>query len=207
MSKGHREKDAVFTKGGAMKRILIGMMLLMLGVGMSHALTTDSVVLTVTPVFNLSVNIASDTHTFGSLSIKASATICVGIIEQDGNVTEGWQKVASVNGGTGGAWTINSTGSQGTDTFGLLAIATGTLASPTFAQETGSAADSRMDTDNIDGDIRVTTALSELMLGSVAAPTYYPGDTHRLWVSIMMPTNVTDSRQQTISLSVRAINR
>ena len=72
-----------------MKKLMMGVvMLLMLG-GVAGAVTTDSVLLIVSPVFNLSVNIVNSSATFGALDIGSSKTILVGQVWNDGNITSG----------------------------------------------------------------------------------------------------------------------
>ena len=174
----------------------------MAGFGSAHAVTTDSVILTITPVFNLSVNISSDTCAFGLVALKSSVSVCIGKIMNDGDVTSAWQK-QSANAASGGvAWTLKTSGSTGKDEFRLLAVATGTGVSPTFSGTAGNSC--------VLGDatgINVTDAFTELTEGGASSPVHPLGETRDLWVSIMMPTNVSAATMQTITLSVRAVNR
>jgi hypothetical protein len=202
---GGMVKQRVKPKGGTMKRILIGFVLVMAGIGSAHALTTDSVILTVTPIFNLSVNISSATNDFGQVVLKSSKTICVGRIANDGNVTAAWQKKSTNTSSVSPSWSLMTSGSMGKDQFRLLAVTTGTAATPTFS---GTMGNSCVEGDP-EGSISVTTAYSELTEGSATAlsPIHQLGETRDLWVSIMMPDNVSGSEQQTITLSVLAVNR
>jgi hypothetical protein len=87
------------TKGGgeSMKKLLLAVLMMLIG-GIALGGQTDTVVLTVNPVFSLSVNISSATNSFGTgdgyandVVLGTSRTICVGEIENDGNVSAKWQ--------------------------------------------------------------------------------------------------------------------
>ena len=201
------EKLKVKEEGGVLvMRLVLALVLVGLLAGMGLALTTDSVLLTVTPVFNLSINISSTTHTFGSaVGVRSSVTICIGQIENDGNVSTGWQKQTPANSGaTSGAWTLITNGTPARDEFGLLAISTGVNVNPNFCGG-GTAADSCIDGNHLTGGIGVGTAALDLTEGGAASPSHPTGETRKLWASIMMPYDVTTGSEQTITLSVKAI--
>ena len=189
-----------------MKRIYLGLVLVLAGLGSAQAITTDSVILTILPLFNLSINISSTTNTFGSVNIKSSVSICVGQLTNDGNVTSGWQKMTPnrTSASAAGSWSLITSGSTGADTFRLLAVSTGTGVSPTFS---GTPANSVILGDS-GGLLGVTNAFTELTEGGGAvSPVHNTGETKSLWVSIMLPLNVTSAMEQTITLSVRAASR
>jgi len=180
--------------------LVLGLMVLVGGI--AGALTTDSVLLTVKPVFNLSVNISSTTNTFGSaVVLGTSVTICVGQIENDGNVSSKWQKqTPTASGATGNVWTLLTSGTPGTDQFRLLAISTGTSVSPDLYGAANATC--------IRGDhtvIGVTGNLTDLTEGGGASPNHATGETRKLWASIMMPVNTTNGNEQTITLSIQAV--
>ena len=190
------------SKGGTMRRILL-MIAVMAGMaGMSHAVTTDSVMLTVTPVFNLSVNIASNSGTFGSnVTLRSSVTICVGHVSNDGNVTSGWQKQSANCGAGTNAWTLITTGTPDLNQFRLLAVTTGVGVTPNFTSAT---ADRCIEGDH-DGSLTVnSTAMTDISEGDAESPYHTTGETRDLWVSIMMPYSVTSGEEKTITLSVQA---
>ena len=183
-----------------MKKVLLALALGLAVTGGAQAVTTDSVMLLVTPVFNLSVNISSTTNQFGTLALKTSATICVGNISNDGNVTAAWQKMAGNAIGGAHPWTLVTTGTPGSDRFRLLAVTTGTTASPSFVGTMG--ASCIISDHQITG---VTNSLSDLTEGATTGPNHPTGETRNLWVSIMMPTDVTGGQEQTITLSIQAV--
>jgi len=186
-------------KGGTMRKLILALGLVALVGGLAGAVTTDSVLLTITPAFNLSVNISSTTQTFGSnIALKTSATICVGQIMNDGNVSSKWQKMtASASAGANSSkWTLLTDGYTATDEFRLLVITTGTAVSPTTS---GSCIVGTPAT------IRATTSMTDLTEGGAASPTHAVSETKSLWVSIMMPVNITKGDEQTITLSVTAV--
>ena len=178
-----------------MRKILIGVVLMLMG-GAAGAVTTDSVTLTVTPVYNLSVNITNSSTNFGLLDIGSSKTLNVGNIWNDGNVSADWEKTAS---NSSGGWTLDADGYPGQNNFSLLAIATGAAMTPNLE----GAAVSSIIRSVAEG--YVTSGYTELVDGIAAASQVYPANrTANLWVSLMMPTDITLSGEQTITLSVRA---
>ena len=208
-----RSKGVSKNKGGgdSMKRLLvIGLMLLVSGT--AFGAQEDTVILTVNPVFSLSVNISSTTNSFGTGSgyandvvLGTSRTICVGEIENDGNVSSKWQKRASgdTDPSAGDEWYLLSSSSvvTGQNTFQLLAITTGTETSPNF---TGSGDDQMIAGDL--GKIMVSSITwTDLTEGSTASPVHPKTEKRRLWASILMPTNITTDGTQSITLSVRAM--
>jgi len=189
--------------GGLVMRLVLALVLVGLVAGLAVALTTDSVLLTITPVFNLSVNISSTTNTFGpSVSLGSSVTICVGQITNDGNVSSKWQnQTPTGSGATGNVWTLVTSGTPGTDQFRLLAISTGTSINPTFC----AGAYTSCIKVNDHATIGVTTNMTDLTEGGAASPNHATGETKSLWASIMMPVNTTNGAEQTITLSIKAV--
>ena len=197
-------------KGGerVMRRLIAAVFLVGLVSGIASALVTDSVILTITPSFNLSVNISSETHTFGpNVDLGTTRTICVGQLENDGNVSSKWQKTTPSQTGTvGTVWSLIS--GNGTDTgkdnFKLLVVATGALVAPDLTST---------DTTNrcIKGDHSIISAptgsYTDLTEGGSASPMHPKSETRKLWVSLLMPTNITTGNQQTITLSVQAVTQ
>ena len=198
-------------KGGTMKRILLGLMMLIGMVGIGHAVTTDTVYLTVTPLFNLSVNISSASGTFGSaVLLRTSVTICVGTIINDGNVTSGWQKQSANSKGSGTyGWSLLTTGTPYTDQFRLLAVTTGTGVTPNFTTPGVSASDQCIE-GNHQSILTVGKTFDDLAeqpytSASNDSGKRATGETRELWASIMMPFDVTAGDEQTITLSVKAV--
>ena len=205
---GGMVKQRVKPKGGTMKRIVLGLLLVMGMAAVSHALTTDSVVLTVTPVFNMSINISSTSYTFGATAVlRTSISICVGAIMNDGNVTAGWQKATdgAHSASTSNDWSLITTGTPFTNQFRLLAITTGVGKSPNFCG--GGAPAASCLNGNHQGLMSVddTATFSDLVEGGTASPVHSTGETRELWVSLMMPYSVTSGDEQTVTLSVRAV--
>lgn len=182
-----------------MKRYLIGVVVLMMLSGVAEAITPDSVVLTVTPVYTLSVNITNTSTNFGLLSMGSSKTLNVGNICNDGNVSTHWEKQASDSAG----WKLKAGGTPLTDEFTLLAIATGTAADPSF--EGASSNDSIMKLAKQENCRLSSGVYTDLTDGLATTSSVFVAlKTMNLWVSIKMPTDVTISAQQTITLSVQA---
>jgi len=189
--------------GELVMRLILVVELVVLVSGICMGLTTDSVLLTVKPVFNMSVNISSTTGTFGSnVGVRSSVTICVGQIENDGNVSTGWQKLtSSQSGATSGGWTLKTSGTPGRDEFRLLAISTGVSVDPTIIG--GDPLSGCIDGDHtVIGVGQVATDLTE---GGTDSPNHVTGETRKLWASIMMPYDVTTGNEQTITLSIKAV--
>ena len=184
-----------------MKKLLT--LVLLLGIaGIAQAVTTDTVTLVVTPVYNLSVNIVNDTTNYQTMSMGSSKTLNIGKIWNDGNVSSNWEKQAS---NSSGGWTLDVNGAPGQDAFSLLAIATGTAWTPKF--DSGSSADSILALGTSQTYCYVPAVFNDLTDGdaNAAASISYPtGMTADLWVSLLMPTDITISSEQTITLSVKA---
>lgn len=197
-------------KGGEtiMNKLILAIGLVVLVSGIAGALTTDSVLLTITPVFNLSVNISSTTNTFGSnIPLKSSVTICVGQITNDGDVSSKWQKGTESQTGTASGktkWTLITGGTPGKDEFRLLAISTGTNTDPSFCGASAGVSAIKVSTDTVIG---VTTSLTDLTEGgsSPDSPSHPVSETRRLWASVMMPSSLTYSGEQTITLTIQAV--
>ena len=196
-----------------MRKIILIVGILVLAGSAAFALTTDSVLLTVTPVFTLSVNISSDTGTFGTnVTLGSSKTICVGDITNDGNVSAKWQKSAASQSGcaTGGTYGWSLVSGNGTNPsanqFKLLVVTTGTTVSPDKTAGGSTFADSAMAGDHVVATgIGCSAAATDLMEGGTTAPSHPASEARKLWVSILMPKNVSVSDQQTITLSVTAV--
>ena len=192
-------------------------MMLVLGLvmaGTAGAGQEDTVVLVVTPAFNLSVNISSTTHEFGDadITLGESRTLCVGNICNDGNVTTIWQKQsADANGSAGLDWTLITAGNPDTDDFRLLAVTTGTGVRPGFTGTYDSLdADVLLAGDHGSDDYNVTKTWTDLSEGSGAMEHEALTDelsTRSLWVSIMMPQTITAGDVQSITLSVQALTQ
>jgi len=201
-------------KGGEkFMRILIGLIAVVIFSGIASALTTDSVLLTITPSFNLSVNISSASYDFGSsVDLGTTRTICVGQIENDGNVASKWQKAtASQTGTTGNTWTLltgnnnNPNDLTGIDTFKLLIVSTGTGVEPDLTSTNTS---NRCLIGNHDLlSPGIGSNYNDLTEGGAASPIHPKSETRKLWVSLLMPTNITTDAQQTITLSVQALTQ
>jgi hypothetical protein len=192
-----------------MRKVLGLVAVLLAGAVGAYGITTDSVELTVTPLFNVSVNISSTTNAFGSLSLGSSETICVGTIINDGTCDSSWEKAVS---DSNNGWTAVANQPALANEFKLLAITTGTAVSPNYAS--GTMATACMDGDHTTAKLGAGTngtfsALSEGCVagGTSSSPTHKSGETRRLWVSLMMPLTLSGSAPsgaQTITLSVRA---
>lgn len=197
-----------YKKGGEkIMRLVLVLTLVALISGTASALTTDSVLLTVQPLFVLSVNISSATGTFGSIvPLKSSKTICVGQIENDGEIDTKWQKLTETDAGSGAdPWALITAGTPGSNEFRLLAISTGTDVDPDFCGAAGTADNSCIDYSDHDV-IGVTTTLSDLTEGGAIPGTTHPvAEIRKLWVSIMMPNTVSKGSEQTITLSINAV--
>ena len=187
-----------------MKLTLIIALLIAL-VGFASAETTDSVTLVVTPVYNLSVNIVNATTNYETMNLGASKTLNIGKIWNDGNVSAHWQKQAAAS---SSGWSLNPTGAPGQNEFSLLAIATGTTVTPRF--ESGSSVDSILALGTSQSYCYVPAVFNDLTDGAENAAgsvDYVAGMTADLWVSLLMPTDVTGAgaNEQTITLSVQAV--
>jgi hypothetical protein len=193
-------------------RIVLALVFVGLMSGIAGAYqTTDSVVLTVTPVFAVSVNISSTTNQFGTASVALgeSRTICVGTIQNDGNVSTYWDKKCTTTArdakGTPNTWTLLTTDvNTGLDNFKLLAITTGTAGvgrAPNFTAAWANADSNAC----IKGRHTVVAPTTQLLrvtdtdtslvegTGASSSPKHVAGETRLLWVSIMMPTTITDA--------------
>ena len=215
IDKAVRSKDILVVKrkgGGINMKMIIAIGLLMLLSGIAAALTTDSVVLTVQPNFNLSVNISSATYGFGSLDLGTTSTLCIGQIENDGNVSSKWQKQASSRSdcastpSTNGWSLVSGDGTYtGSNSLMLLAVTTGTTVLPTSNGGGFSATACLAGSHNTTGIGVGTGSWTDLTEGGASSPTHPKSEIRKLWVSLLMPTNTTNGEQQTITLSVQAI--
>ena len=199
------------TRGGeTVMRKLIVVMLMLLVSGIASALTTDSVILTVTPNFNLSVNISSDTYGFGNITLGSSKTVCIGQIMNDGNVSSKWQKQVTTQSDcvtAGGKWSLVSGNGNnpGSNQFKLLAVTTGTTVLPVVAAGGTGFGDSCIaGNHDFAAGIGVSGSMTDLTEGGVASPNHPKSELRKLWVSLLMPTDATVGDQQTITLSVQA---
>ena len=193
-------------------RLILIFALIGLVSAVASALTTDSVILTVTPSFNLSVNISSQTYDFGlagQVDLGTTRTLCIGLIENDGNVASKWQKITPSQTGTSGdKWSLltgdgnNPNDITGINTFKLLVISTGETTSPDLTSTDTTNRCLMGDHDQICATAGTYTDLTE---GGADSPKHPKSEKRKLWASLMMPTNITTSGQQTITLSVLAI--
>ena len=195
-------------------RLLLGLLLVAMIAGPSFAGTADTVVLVVTPAFNLSVNISSTTHEFGDadITLGESRTLCVGNICNDGNVTSYWQKQsADATGETALDWTLQTTGLCDKNEFRLLAVTTGTGVRPGFTGTYDSVdANVLLAGDHELTDYAVTKTWTDLTEGNGNMDHEALTDelsTRSLWVSIMLPRTVTAGDVQSITLSVQALTQ
>jgi len=90
---------------------------------------------------------------------------------------------------------------SGQDKFQLLAITTGTTIAPVL---TGSG-DDRMIDGNRAYSIVTSDNFTDLTEGGATSPVHPKTEKRRLWVSILMPTNISTSGTHSITLSVQAI--
>lgn len=189
-----------------LKSFLVFVLIAAINCGIATAQVADSGTLTlaVIPIYNLSVNISSAANNFGvNIPLGSSRTICVGNIGNDGNIISKWQKrTAAVTQSAGTAWTLKTSGNPGTDEFRLLAVSTGMAVVPDYCGG-GTANDSCIE--GAHDTIGVTDSFTDLTEGGNAGPTMYPGETRKLWTSIMMPPVISSGNEQTITLSIRAV--
>ena len=100
-------------------------------------------------------------------------------------------------------WQCAEDGEPRSNEFTLLAITTGTDVSPSF--ETAFSSDSVLKLSDQFSAIVASSTYDDLTNGSIdTSHVYVAQKTMDLWVSIKMPTDVTMSLEQTITLSVRA---
>ena len=195
-------------KGGGgerMKRIIIAVALIAVMSGIGLAISPDSVQLYVSPAFSMSVNISSTTNQFAggnAVNLGESRTLCVGWVCNDGNVSSRWQKQTA----NSGNWTLVTDGATGFNQFRLLAITTGTATLPGTSAVFSEAANTCLGGSTT---AIVTAGYTDLAEGGLISPTHAPFNvaltTRSLWVSIMMPSDVTDSVAKTITLSIQAV--
>ena len=201
--KGSRSKKTKEKGGEEAMRIILALTLVAVMSVFAMSATTDSIILLVTPVYNLSVNIVNGTTNFGTISLGASKTLNCGRIWNDGNVSSKWQKYLEVE--AADAWTLDTDGHPGSNEFSLLAIATEAFTTPDTT--TGDSNTGVLDLGPTMQYHYCTSGWTNLTDGDKlngAVPTYASGMTADLWVSIMMPTDVTISSEQTMTLSVKA---
>ena len=181
-------------------RIFLALCLVVSMSGIAMAKTHDFIELTVSPVFNISVNIIADTTDYGSMDTGSSRTLDCGQIINDGNVSTYFTQQAAAS-----SWTLDVDGQPGEDSFSLLAITTTTDQEPHF-EGGGTWADSIMDLGTNQSDAYLTAGYLALTEGSGSntSGSYDKDTTRDLWVSIMMPSNLTVGGIQTLTLSVRA---
>jgi len=183
--------------------------------------TTDTVMLTVTPSFVISVNISSDTTALGNTYVGSTVTFIIGDVINDGNVATYWGKQVA---DTAMGWT-NANGAQpGTNTFGLLVVTAANEAIPdtmdltdatvayTGAHIGGDEGDSHilklgdLTTAGVNYWAKTTVSrLSEYGTPAACGP-YVKATTRDLYASLLMPTDVSGAgaNAQTITLSVYA---
>jgi len=181
--------------------------------GTAAAQGNHDISLYVTPVYNLSVNISSTTNSFGDgpLTLGESRTICVGTIANDGNVPARWQKRSGNSSGESEDWTLVTSGAPGIDQFRLLAVTTHTALKPDFTNGFTGLNDNTL----IDGDhtsenrLGVRDTWDWLTEGGSSSPAHEPFETEystrSLWMSIMMPSQITTGQAQSITLSIKAV--
>ena len=213
-------KKSIKRGGENIMRIFLALGLIVLICGIASALqTTDLVILTVTPVFQVSVNISSTTNDFGevagaagTVNLGSSRTICVGRIQNDGNVATYWDKWAqstAADNGTG-TWTLDTTNiTPGLDHFRLLAVTTGTAVNPNFlgsgTNRTIAGNQSAEGKLMVKGGVGAKNNLVEGPLTSAVSPRHVAGEYRNLWVSIMMPSSISGATgAYSMTLSVMA---
>ena len=200
-------------KGGGetIMRLLVVLLLLGLGGGIVYAASPDMVYLTVTPIFNLSINISSTSYDFGggaSVDLGDSRTICVGLIENDGTVASIWQKQASTlitaNSPDSNKWTLVTNNRPGKNEFQLLVISTGDTSVVNL--NTGGTWPNKSMV-GIEPLQTVTGSYTDLVEGGTESPIHPRSETRKLWATLLMPTNITTTGGATITLSVQAVVR
>lgn len=203
-----------YKKGGEniMKRLL-AVLMLFLAVSPAFALPEDTVELIVNPLFTLSVAISSATNSFQegtNITLGESRTMCVGTIVNDGNVTTVWRKQSANAAGATTNWTLETSGVVDKDCFRLLAVTTSTITQPDFTAAWDTNDDNALihgDHDAADGPC-VTDSYTWLTEGGTTCPEHSAFNTvlstRALWVSIMMPSDISEGSDQTITLSVQA---
>ena len=196
------------------KGLAVGMAMTVMFAGIAGAgATEDTVVLIVTPIFNLSVNISSGVQQFGAADVNLgeSRTLCVGNICNDGNITSYWQKKSDNTLAPTTDWTLLNSGTPTKNNFRLLAVTTGTGVRPDFTDTYTTVDDNVLIAGNhASNDYNVTNDWTNLTEGSGAMEheAYADGlSTRSLWVSIMMPKTITSQDTQSITLSVKAITQ
>ena len=192
--------------------LTLGLIVFVCGIASAYQ-TTDSVVLTVTPVLNVSVNISSTTNTFGtSVPLGSSRTLCVGIIQNDGNVSTYWHKRAqsSAIDNSNNTWSlVTDADDPGEDEFKLLAITTGVATPPNFtAAWAGPNTNTLIDGRHLAADKLLCTAANTTLsegVGVADSPKHVTLESRRLWVSIIMPNTITAADQAySMTLSIGA---
>ena len=197
-------------------RLILILGLVALFAGIASAAQTDSILLTIVPSAQESVNISSGTHTFGSaMTLGTSRTIRVGQIENDGDVDTKWQIIATqvCNSGPAAPWTLVTADPIAKDEFRLLAITTAPAAAPTRIDTDAAMADSE-DVCMAGNHVLTPTGIGvdfsaplDITEGGASVMTHQTtGDTktRALWVSIMLPAQITKGDTQTLTLSVVA---
>ena len=199
---------------GRMKRMIIAVTIVAVMCGLALAAGEDNVQLYVHPAWSMSVNISSTTGFFAggtAITLGESRTLCVGWVCNDGNVSSRWQKQTANTGSTANDWSLVTTGTPGSNQFRLLAVTTSTAASPTFSGGAAFGLNSNICITGEHGSTNTSVAASyyDLTEGGNGSPTHgafnVESTTRSLWVSIMMPKDITSSTDKTITLSINAL--
>lgn len=191
-------------------RMLLSLCLVLLFAGIAGAVpTSDNVVLTIVPLFNVSVNISSTTGTFGAtVDMHESRTICVGDIMNDGTVATYWGKSAGNAICTTPAftWTLKDDGYPGLDEFSLLAVTADVATSPAYTGTLTGGVDCLLEGDHhvTGGDIGIQAGTFTSLTDAGTSPKHVVGTTRKLWVSLMMPDSITEGGTYSVTLSVQA---
>jgi len=181
------------------RRILILVMMLMMVAGVVYGGTEDSVTLTVTVAPSAEIQIwyqdsGTQTYDFGSnIGVNGSSVTVASFTVKNNSsgLTEDWQIRASNAYGTGVNWTLST--SVGTDQYTLQALLNG----ETQPSHGDFGADDYLNTTN-------TAMDGTHFAGSETGANVGSGDTRGLWFRIQTPSEVTDTSQKTIYVTVVA---
>ena len=181
------------------RRNLILVMMVMMVAGLVYGGTEDSVTLTVTVAPSAEIQIwyqteATKTYNFGSNVPVNTSSITVASFTVKNNssgLTEDWQIRASNAYGTGVNWTLAT--STTTDQYTLQAL----LNAATKPSDSDFGSNDYLSTSNTAMD---TTHFA----GSENGESVASGETRGLWFRIVTPSEVTDTSQKTIYVTVVA---
>lgn len=182
------------------RRNLILVMMLMMVAGVVYGGTEDSVTLTVTVAPSAEIQIwyqdpGTQTYDFGSNIGVSGSSVTVASFTVKNNssgLTEDWQIRASNAYGTGVNWTLST--SVGTDQYTLQALLN------------GETQPSHSDFGGYDFLYSTNTVMDSTnhFVGTEDGDNVASGETKGLWFRIQTPSEVTDTSQKTIYVTVVA---